>query len=108
MHPLANAQTLRVNSNTETALTLTWDDGDPEVAQGVSFILGTLPAEGALSLSRGDAAITLAQLPLNLSIRHFHDPVGLLFVLIVWLADCEFRLKHISVKDVTNIRPLYA
>ena len=65
--PVANAQTLEVNSNTETALTLTGEDGDPEVAQVLSYTVDTLPVVGVLSLSAGGAAITAAQLPLSLS-----------------------------------------
>ena len=65
--PVATAQTLQVNSNTDTALTLTGTDGDPEVAQVLSYTVDTLPAVGVVSLSAGAAAITAAQLPLNLS-----------------------------------------
>lgn len=65
--PVATSQTLQVDTNTETAIVLTGEDGDPELTQGLSYTIETLPAVGSVSLTAGGPALMGAQLPVSLS-----------------------------------------
>jgi Ca2+-binding RTX toxin-like protein len=61
--PTANAQSVAVLPNGMRSITLTGDDGDPSVVQGLSFRVQTLPASGTL-LDSNNAAVTVgATLP---------------------------------------------
>ena len=47
--PVANAQSVPTPEDTAVAITLTGEDGDPEVVQTLTFALGTGPSHGTLS-----------------------------------------------------------
>ncbi|AFM28093.1 polysaccharide deacetylase family protein [Desulfomonile tiedjei] len=53
--PIANPQSITLTENQVTQITLTGDDGDPDVTQTLTFFLDSLPANGALYLSQADA-----------------------------------------------------
>src|SRR5207245_9027875 len=61
--PTASAQTVTTAEDTDKTITLTGDDGDPEVSQTLTYKICTLPIKGALyqtadGVTRG-AAITV-------------------------------------------------
>ena len=62
--PTADDQTLAALEDIELVITLTGDDGDPDVVQTLEFILMSLPATGTLSETSGGTAITQADLAL--------------------------------------------
>jgi fibronectin type 3 domain-containing protein len=65
--PNAYSQTLQVTQGSENPISLSADDGDPEIEQALVMIVDTLPDKGALSLSAGGEKIVATQLPLVLS-----------------------------------------
>ena len=74
--PIADDATVVALEDVETAITLTGDDGDPDVVQTLTFVLTSLPASGTLSETPGGTAITQADLALPAGARRF--PVVLL------------------------------
>ena len=60
--PTGNAQTLSALEDVELAVTLTGNDGDPEVIQALTFILTSLPTTGSLSQVSGGLPIQAADL----------------------------------------------
>ena len=60
--PIAGDATVGALEDIETAITLTADDGDPDVVQTLTFVLTSLPASGTLSETSGGTAITQADL----------------------------------------------
>jgi VCBS repeat-containing protein len=63
--PVANAQTVTATEDVEKAITLSGEDGDPEIAQALSYILTQLPATGRISQTPGGAAIGTVPTPLT-------------------------------------------
>ena len=60
--PIADDATVGAIEDIQTAITLTGDDGDPDVVQTLTFVLTSLPASGTLSETSGGTAITQADL----------------------------------------------
>ncbi len=61
--PVANAQSLSTPVNTSLLLTLTGQDGDPEVTQSLSFRVRSLPTRGALFDSQNNPVTVNTVLP---------------------------------------------
>jgi len=61
--PTANAQTVNTAIGTNAAITLTGDDGNPEVTQTLSFRVQTLPTNGTLRDSNGSVVTVGGNLP---------------------------------------------
>ncbi|MBI3466778.1 MAG: hypothetical protein HY000_27515 [Planctomycetes bacterium] len=61
--PMGNAQTVNVLPSTTSSITLTGDDGNPEVTQTLSFRVQTLPTGGSLRDSGGNPVSIGATLP---------------------------------------------
>ncbi len=64
--PTAADQTLTIDEDTEVAITLSGDDGNPTVLQSLHYVITSLPEDGTLATSAGGAAIIANQLPLLL------------------------------------------
>jgi hypothetical protein len=61
--PTANSQTVSVQSGTGAPITLTGEDGDPDVAQTLSFIVASLPTNGTLRDSASSPVSISVALP---------------------------------------------
>lgn len=61
--PTANNQNVNVSLNTAKSITLTGDDGDPDVVQTLSFRVQSLPTNGTLRDSNGNLVVVGATLP---------------------------------------------
>jgi hypothetical protein len=61
--PVANAQSVQAPSGASTSITLSGDDGEPDAVQALSFRVQSLPANGTLKDSAGNAVTVGATLP---------------------------------------------
>lgn len=71
--PTADPQSVNVRANTMRNITLSGADGDPNVAQNLSFRVQTLPASGTLQDADGNAVVAGADLP-GPELRYVPDP----------------------------------
>lgn len=63
LRPVANAQTVNASRNTAATITLTGDDGDPNLTQTLSFRVQTLPTRGTLRDSANTVVTVGTTLP---------------------------------------------
>lgn len=71
--PTADPQSVNVRANMMRNITLSGADGDPAVAQDLSFRIQTLPQNGTLQDTDGNAVVAGADLP-GRELRYVPDP----------------------------------
>ncbi|MDV6028999.1 MAG: hypothetical protein F9B45_02595 [Phycisphaera sp. RhM] len=65
--PTSSGQSITIDEDTETMITLLGDDGNPTVEQNLIYVVVSLPEQGHLSRTSGGSPITIDQLPMQLT-----------------------------------------